>query len=135
MTSTPEDLGELVARVAREIRRRSRRDLPLPPHQFRALRVIGREPLRPGLLAETLGVTPRAATDVIDLLASEDLVAVHPDPADRRAKLVSVTPRGQRYLDDTRAARAAISAELFATLSDAERAELGRLLARVVDAA
>lgn len=129
-TSKDEDLGELITRLSHLIRRRGRQ-LPLAPHQNRALRIIARESLRPGKLAEILQVTPRAATEVIDALQAEDLVHVEPDPADRRAKLVSLSPAGHEYIAATRAARAEIAQEIFAPLSDAERSTLTRLLREV----
>ncbi|HAT6616865.1 TPA: MarR family transcriptional regulator [Corynebacterium striatum] len=128
--SKDEDLGELITRLSHLIRRRSRQ-LPLAPHQNRALRIIARESLRPGKLAEILQVTPRAATEVIDALQAEDLVHVEPDPADRRAKLVSLSPAGHEYIAATKAARAEITQEIFAPLSDAERSTLTRLLREV----
>ena len=129
-TSKDEDLGELITRLSHLIRRRGRQ-LPLAPHQNRALRIIARESLRPGKLAEILQVTPRAATEVIDALQAEDLVHVEPDPADRRAKLVSLSHAGHEYIAATRAARAEIAQEIFAPLSDAERSTLTRLLREV----
>lgn len=56
---------------------------------------------------------------------------VEPDPADRRAKLVSLSHAGHEYIAATRAARAEIAQEIFAPLSDAERSTLTRLLREV----
>ena len=64
------DLGDLVMRVARSLRRRGAEvtaPWALAPHQARALRVVARhERIRPGELAGHLRVAPRSVTDVID---------------------------------------------------------------------
>ncbi|QPK78985.1 winged helix-turn-helix transcriptional regulator [Corynebacterium lizhenjunii] len=125
------ELGELTVRVSHILRRRSRQ-LPLAPHQHRALGVISHGPLRPGQLADALRITPRAATAVVDALVAENLVATGPDPQDRRAKVVSITAAGRKYLAATRAKRAEISQELFGALSPREQQELARLLRHII---
>lgn len=128
------ELGEMTTQLARLIRRRSRQ-LPLAPHQHRALRIIAHQPIRPAQLADALSVTPRAITDVADALVEQGLISVGADPTDRRAKLLTISPRGAEYLESTRAARAQIASELFGTLSPDEREQLGALLQRVLAAA
>lgn len=125
------DLGDLTAQIAGQIRRRSKK-LPLAPHQTRALRIIVAGDLRPARLAEQLGVTPRAVTDVVDALTDQGLVSTGPDPADRRAKVISASTRGHDYLEATRAARAEISAEMFGVLSPSEQDTLRAMLERVL---
>lgn len=126
------DLGELVLQIARRIRGKSRQ-WPLAPHQARALRIIGSGDLRPARLAEVLHVTPRAVTDVVDSLAEHGFITIQPDPVDRRAKILSVTPAGVSCLEDMKERRHQASDELFASLTSDERAEMWRLLAKVVD--
>lgn len=132
MSATGSDIGELVLRLARLIRHRSL-TLPIPPHQARALRIIGREPIRPARLAEKLGITPRAVTDVVDALSEAGLIDSLADPADRRAKILTMTDDGERHLDAIRASRAVIANEVFASLSESERATLEELLSRCLD--
>ena len=52
-----------------------------------------------------------------------------PLPADRRATLVALTARGEEVSAAIRSARKDGASSLFARLSDADRAELARLLA------
>jgi len=66
-------------------------------------------------------------------LAAEGLVERAADPADRRRNVVTLTPRGTARLERLDQVLAAVQDELLAPLSGAERAELARLLARLLD--
>ena len=66
-------------------------------------------------------------------LAAEGLVERAADPADRRRNVVTLTPRGTVRLERLDQVLAAVQDELLAPLSGAERAELARLLTRVLD--
>ncbi|MFI9503036.1 MarR family winged helix-turn-helix transcriptional regulator [Nocardia sp. NPDC052566] len=128
------DLPELFLRTAKRIRRNQIErlgPLGLTPGQARALRVIARtgEPLRMSTLAEHLGIVPRSATTVVDALAAAGLVTRAPDPASRRATLVTPTEAGLATLAKMSDARRHAAEELFATLSTEERDTLRGLLA------
>ncbi|APA99662.1 hypothetical protein NS506_05616 [Nocardia seriolae] len=133
-----DDLAELFLRTMKRLRRtQSARLSPLglTPAQSRALRIIGRadehgdEPLRMSALAKHLGIVPRSATTVVDALAAADLVARQPDPANRRATLVTPTAAGRKALDRMWEARRDASEEIFAVLSPDQRHTLRDLLA------
>jgi len=66
-------------------------------------------------------------------LAAEGLVERAADPADRRRNVITLTPRGTVRLERLDQVLAAVQDELLAPLSGAERAELARLLARLLD--
>jgi DNA-binding MarR family transcriptional regulator len=55
------------------------------------------------------------------------------DPADRRRNTVTITPSGQRYLDELQAATDIAQAELAVNLSAAESEQLKRLLAKLLE--
>lgn len=135
-----EEDGSLAAafwQVARRLRHQSREALApwgVSPSQLRALDVLLRHgPVRPGGLAEHLHIAPRSATEVVDALAERGLVERRPDPADRRATHVVVTDAGTALGEAVRAARAAEADRVFAVLSEADRAELHRLLRRLAE--
>lgn len=129
------DLGDLVMRLARGLRRRGAEAMApwdLAPHQARALRVIAHhDRIRPGELAAHLRVAPRSVTDVVDALEQRGLVGRGPDPSDRRATVVSLTPAGRRLVEEVDAARRADAEALFGRLGDRDRASLRRILTRL----
>ncbi|MEU6582552.1 MarR family transcriptional regulator [Nocardia sp. NPDC046763] len=133
-----DDLAELFLRTTKRLRRtQSARLSPLglTPAQARALRIIGRadeygdEPLRMSALADLLGIVPRSATTVVDALVAAGLVAREPDPANRRATLVTPTAAGRRVLARMSDARRDAAEEIFAALSPGQRRTLRELLA------
>jgi DNA-binding MarR family transcriptional regulator len=137
MTDSPAALGDLLMGAARTLRRRFGAVLApweLSPHQARALRVVSAgDGVRLSELAEALRIAPRSATEVADGLQERGLVERAADPTDRRAVVLTATAAGrqvQREVDD---ARAADSAELFGRLSDADRADLARILRSLTD--
>ena len=103
------------------------------PHQARALRVIAKDaPIRPGVLAERLRITPRSVTEVVDVLVERDLVTRSPDPDDRRAMTLGLTDAGRALVAEISAIRSAHTAAVFdAELSEQEQASLAYLLGRL----
>ncbi|MCW2741071.1 MAG: Bacterial regulatory protein MarR [Blastococcus sp.] len=131
------DLGDLLMRVARTQRRRFRKVLApweLSPHQARALLVVCEgDGVRLTDLAERLRIAPRSATEVADGLQERGLIERSRDPGDRRAVLLRPTDEGRRIHREIAAARRADSAELYARLSEADRATLARILRSLTD--
>jgi DNA-binding MarR family transcriptional regulator len=82
-------------------------------------------------LSEHLRIAPRSTTEVVDGLQERGLVERLPDPADRRATLVSLTAAGRTTAASIRAARGAQGERFFAELSAEDRAALGRILAKL----
>ncbi|GGG33593.1 MarR family transcriptional regulator [Caldovatus sediminis] len=87
--------------------------------------------LRPGEVAEQLGITRATASDALSALARKGLVAKRPDPRDGRALGLALTAEGAE------AARAAgdapaLLAEAAAALSPADQAALLRLVVKMI---
>lgn len=137
MVEDGRSLGEDFMQVARALRRgyaESLTPLGLTPHEARALRVIGEhQPTRLGVVAQHLRIAPRSVTDVVDALEESGLVRRASDPDDRRAVLVSLSPRGRRLLATLEQTRRRSQDELFARLSERDRATLARILGLVMD--
>lgn len=126
------DLGDLLLRVARRLRHSTAEALaPMgtSPHQARALRVIAEQaPLRPSRLAEALHVTPRSATENVDHLVAQGWVQRSPDPADRRATLVTMTDSGRAAATRIAQIRVAAHRQFFEHLDAAEQQQLRNIL-------
>lgn len=131
------DLGDLVMRVARTLRRRGAEAMApwdIAPHHARALKVIGRhERIRPGELAGHLRVAPRSVTDVVDALEERGLLAREPDASDRRATVLVLTASGRQLVREIGSARRADADTYFARLSASDRASLQRILRTLDD--
>jgi MarR family transcriptional regulator, lower aerobic nicotinate degradation pathway regulator len=70
---------------------------------------------------------------VVNELSNGGLVERARDPDDRRRNVVTITPAGVRQLRRLDGVLAEVQDELFAPLSADERAQVARLLARVLD--
>jgi DNA-binding MarR family transcriptional regulator len=136
-TEADETTGELLMAAARTLRRRFQHALEsydVTPGQSRALHVIVEHgATRPSEIADRLRIAPRSATEVIDALEARGLVARAPDPTDRRATRVTVTEEGRRLSRLIAQARWAESERHLARLSDADRADLDRILRRLLE--
>ena len=133
----PTSASDLFWAVARRLRHASRETLApwdVTPSQLRALGSLMRHgSMRPGGLAQHLGIAPRSATEVVDDLQRLGLVERRPDPADRRAVLVALTAEGDRTSSAIQQAREAEGARFFAALDEADRADLARVLTKLRD--
>ena len=87
--------------------------------------------LTPTQLGERTMVTSGAVSKRVDRLADAGLVERRPRPADRRSVTVALTARGRRVIDAAMDEHVANEARLLDGLTDAERASLGALLARL----
>lgn len=146
---------ELIQHLARHLRRGSAVETApwgLSPHQARALSAIARSEgrrgrrrspdaeestigLRMGGLAGWLQVTPRSATEVVDALEEQGLVARTSDPEDRRAVFVGLTDKGREISREIRTARRAQTETLLEELSEQDRAQLRSSLLTLLEAA
>jgi DNA-binding MarR family transcriptional regulator len=135
----PEDTAEQIAALldglVRRQRRASKADLDVTHGQLRVLRILDNadRALRLSELANQLGIVPRSATTVVDDLEAAGLVARKPDPDDRRATLVNLTPAGTKLLTTIRRHRRDAMVSLVERLEPSEQAELLRLLNRLSD--
>src|SRR4051794_17069125 len=104
----PETAARLRAVVGKLARRLNSlaRGAGLTPSQLSALGVIARlGPIRLSELAEIESMNPTMVSRVVAALDDAGLVRRKPDPDDRRAGLLEVTPTGRRTHDRLRAER------------------------------
>lgn len=137
----PDDAAEQIAALLDGIVRRQRRASregfgeSVTHGQFRVLRTLDRadRALRLSELAAQLGIVPRSATSVVDDLEAAGLVERKPDPHDRRATLVDLTPDGRQILNTLREKRRDVMVSQLSRLSPAEQRTLTQLLQRLAD--
>jgi DNA-binding MarR family transcriptional regulator len=122
-------LGELALAAAE----RALEPLGVRPRHFNVLTVVAANPtISQQDLSRYLNIDANVMVGVIDELEQAGLARRQRNPADRRRHVVDLTKtgldmlrRGQRFLD-------AAEAELFAALSDRDRAKLDDLAGRVL---
>jgi len=125
-------MRNLVGRHPTKERMRAALDLGRGSGRVRSLMWLSEGPMSLSGLAEAIGVDAPYATLIVDSLEERGLVARQPDPADRRRKLVSLTPQGCEAIERLQR----IEREPppgFARLSAAELDTLEGLLRRVAD--
>lgn len=88
----------------------------------------------PSVLARTGMLSPAGMTHRLDLLERAGLVERRPDPADRRSTLVVLTPAGEVKAVEAARAHVATEGALLEALAPSDRADLRRLLERLLDA-
>ena len=90
-------------------------------------------PASQAALGRRTGIDRSYVVEAVNELANGGLVERARDPDDRRRNVVTITPAGVRQLRRLDGVLAGIQDELFAPLSADERAQLARLLVRVLD--
>lgn len=85
-----------------------------------------------GELTRQMLVSTGTMTNRLDKLEKAGLVVRHPDPKDRRGVIVEITPEGRDVLDHYIAVQAKRERELMSAMPDEDRAELGRLLRKLL---
>ncbi|RFA23569.1 MarR family winged helix-turn-helix transcriptional regulator [Subtercola boreus] len=96
-------------------------------------RLVASKPIRMSRLAEWLSVDKSTMTTEIRRLEAAGLVARAPDPADRRAVLVSATEAGAIAIDRHRRIAQDVYNTLVGKWNEHDRAEFSRLLGRFAD--
>jgi len=82
-------------------------------------------------LGRRVGLTSGSATTAVDRLAGKRLVRREPDPADRRSRIVHLTPIGRKLIKDAFQKHAADMELATGVLSDREKNALADLLKKL----
>lgn len=129
MAEHPDDerppLGYLVVRLAEAVDGAfvaALADLGLNPRQLRLLVLVDRATgLNQRELARQLEVDAGNLIAILDGLEADGLLLRTRDDADRRQRLVTLTPKGQRVLAAAQTATEAVEAEVFAGVPTARQ--------------
>lgn len=122
------DLGELFSVVTRRLVDAERPLLDkrgLTMWQYATLTCLARSPAPTQLqLASAIRYDKTRLIALLDQLERDGLVRREPDPSDRRARIVRITPKGRRRYEAAAADIRAMEEELLASLTAAEREAL-----------
>lgn len=130
----PESIGFLIAETARlqrtEFEKRiASAGFELTPGEARALLSIGhRSGCRQNEIAEKMGVEPMTMSGYIDKLESLGLVERMPDPTDRRARNVILTPKAEPMLAEVRKLAKYLLSDMLVELNEDQREALRNAL-------
>jgi DNA-binding MarR family transcriptional regulator len=134
-TALSEDISFLLARAsALSV---AAANAALAPHGLRArsysVLTIVVEGLNPSQkdLAEFLRLDPSQVVAIVDELEGRGLVERTPDPADRRAKIITPTPAGTELQADAASAVSEAERSTHGLLSPKERRQIAELLRRL----
>jgi DNA-binding MarR family transcriptional regulator len=115
-----DDIAEALPYRATELTRifLTRASVPVSRTEAGVLRALADEPCRITELAAREGLTQPGITLLVNRIQERGWVSREPDPTDRRAVLVTLTPAGQKTVDRLRAEYRALLHEEMATLAD-----------------
>jgi|tagenome__1003787_1003787.scaffolds.fasta_scaffold20813878_2 DNA-binding MarR family transcriptional regulator len=127
-----EQLGRLIRHLARET---GGAEIAMNAAQRIALVELGLDgPFRLNDLAHRMGVSAPTASRAVDALEALGLARRAPDPSDRRALSIELTPEGRRHFEERTARARAAFAPAAESLSAEERRTFLALLERLTDA-
>jgi len=126
-------LAQVGAHAADQFGERLKRLQVSRPHAG-ILRMIG---LSPGLSQQELGrrlrTLPSRLVVLLDELQGKRFIERRPDPGDRRAYALHLTPAGQTTLEEVGRIAREHDAAICAALSEEEKQQLGFLLSRIAE--
>src|SRR4051812_44209427 len=129
--------GLLLALLGQEAMRRLRAAHTahnLKPRQFQVLGLLhDHGGLAQRELMQEMNIDPSILVTLLNPLEADGLVSRERDPADRRRHLVTLTAAGERALVNASRAQKETEDELFASLDDEQRRQLGVLLIALRD--
>src|SRR6266545_8076198 len=142
-TSTDVEIAEFAGQLFFRLWRASHthvtealRSIGLTPALFGVLNVLGaREGAIQQEVGSAMGIDPSTMVSLIDELEGAGLAKRRPHPNDRRARQVSITPKGRRLLERARTVAFEAEDDVLGGLTAAERRELLRLLRRAFSSA
>ena len=105
----------------------------IPVNQARVFQRIDPEGARMSELAETAQLTKQTLTSIVDQLERAGYVRREADPADARARIVRIAPRGQEAIELAAPAVAEVEAEWERRLGKKRTRQLRSLLAELCE--
>ena len=105
---------------------------PQKPKHSAVFAQLGPDGARLTTLATGAGMTPQAMGELVDELEELGYVRREPDPVDRRAKLVRLTPLGEQTVASAAATITGIEHDLEDVLGTDGHAALRRMLERIL---
>ncbi len=107
---------------------------PQKPSHSAVFAQIGPEGSRLTELARGANMSPQAMGELVDELEELGYVVRRPDPRDRRAKLITLTPRGRDCISAGMATIEGLEERISSVLGDRGHRQLRTMLTKLLDA-
>ena len=106
------------------------RQVGLTAAQYGILRAVGEQQagVSGAELARGVLLTPQTAHEIVQALEARGLLARHPDPADRRVRLIQLTDTGRALVEQARQRAEAVEARMVSTLAPNQQRQLSAWL-------
>lgn len=102
--------------------------------QWRFLGTLARKgAMRQVALGEAIKASPMTVSDVAERLVAAGLICRDTDPDDSRAKIVALTPAGERKTEIMRDISAGVFADAFDGVSEADLEAMQRALPKIIE--
>jgi len=110
-------------------------DFDVSPSQNKVLMTLGETgPVCQQFLAELIGVDPRNTVPIVESLVARGLVGREVDPADRRRRVLDLTPAGREITGQLASIGAEIERDILRPLSPTDETRLRRMLLEILEA-
>lgn len=107
----------------------------ITPVQYAALQAVANQPgIDQRTLARSIGFDTSTIAGVVDRLEARALMQRNASPADRRVRLLTVTPAGLTLLDEVRPGMLLAQQRMLAPLTEADRERFMHMLRTLVQA-
>ena len=123
----------IVAHVSRETLEHHLAEMRLGVREHVVLNVIEAGAPTQLAIATRAGLDKSTLLPVLDRLESQQLIERRPDPSDRRARVITLTPAGRRALDKSSRRVTSIESDLLTDLDPEEQAQFRSFLRRIVE--
>ncbi len=84
-------------------------------------------------LGQDMGIDKATIVKIIDKLEKLNFVKREVDPTDRRAKLLSITPKGLKTLEKIRVIKTEVEERIFSEFSAVEKDQLTKLVPKLLE--
>ena len=107
----------------------------ITPVQYAALQAVANQPgIDQRTLARSIGFDTSTIAGVVDRLEARALMQRNASPADRRVRLLTVTPAGLTLLDEVRPGMLLAQQRMLAPLTEGDRERFMQMLRTLVQA-
>jgi DNA-binding MarR family transcriptional regulator len=130
-----EDLEELLPTILRQIYSGEEEGAigELPLMQLRVVRCLVNGPRTMSSLGAELQMSGSRLAHLVSRLEDSGIVVREDDPSDRRVRIATLTPEGQKLLSARKRHRAARLVKVLARLNDSQRSELYNSLQNLLE--